>query len=405
MGNLALDIRRNIKQQAAILAICCVFLMSCSGNNDDSTSTKNQAPVFVSDSSYSTLDNVLTTRYKAAATDKDSDHITYNIVGGLDQQHFSIDADNGVISFAHRAEFNAPHDENNDNDYELEISATDDNQATTHLALKITVTGKNVYLRIPVVVHVLYQESSTDESNISEEKIRSQISVLNNDFREKNTDLDFVPKEFSPLIADVNIEFEMAVLDPDGNVTNGITRSLDSTNGNDDDVPFSDRGGQDAWPADHYLNIWIIDGANRHGDIRVAGRGQFPGGDPLTDGLIIAYQAYGTVAPLATKQDLHLGRTATHEIGHWLGLKHIDGGYSCGSDDGIDDTPLTSTGFSIHPTYPMYSCGSSDMFMNFMTPAVADDELLMFTQGQKERIHAVFSEDDTRRALFTNSWL
>ncbi len=405
MEKLTLDVHSNAKQQATIIAILCILLMSCSGSNNDNTLTKNQPPVFVSSSSYNTLDNVLTTSYKAVATDPDGDHITYKIVGGLDQQHFSIDTTSGIISFTERTEFNAPHDENHNNDYELEISATDDNKATTSLALKITVTGKNVYLRIPVVVHVLYQESSTDESNISEEKIRSQISVLNNDFRKKNTDLDFVPKEFTLLIADMDIEFEMATVDPKGNITNGITRGLDSTNGQYGDVPFTEKGGRDAWPAEHYLNIWIIDGANRHGDIRVAGRGQLPGGNPLTDGLIIAYQAYGTVAPLATKQYLHLGRTATHEIGHWLGLRHIDGGYSCDSDDGIDDTPLTNTGFSLRPTYPMYSCGSSDMFMNFMTPSVADDKLLMFTHGQKAYMQTVFSEDETRNALFTNLWL
>ena len=384
----------------SLMLITVIFLSSCTAESDNSI--KNQAPIFTSSANFSVLDDILYTGYQAKAIDDDLDSITYSISGGTDQSRFVIDSTSGKLSFKSRPNFSIPQDKNRDNEYEIEISATDDNQAIARLNFKLSILGQNVFLRIPIVVHVLYQDTPTDESNISNEKILSQIAVLNKDYRKNNSDLSNTPTEFKSVIADINIEFEMASVDPNGLPTQGVTRTQDLTYGDSSKIPFSDQGGKDAWPTDQYLNIWLIDGANRHGKVRVAGRGQFPGGDPLTDGVIVAYQAFGTIAPLAFSQELHLGRTTTHEIGHWLNLRHIDGGYSCEKDDGVSDTPLTSTGFSKHPSYPMYSCGSSDMFMNFMTPSVADNELLMFTQGQKDRIHAVFLPNGGRHNLYNN---
>jgi len=376
-------------------------LLSCGGG--EVITPQKKAPTFTSNSSFSMLDDRVETGYQAVAVDYSDGSVIYSISGGADGFDFIIDPVNGVVSFITAPDFENPLDENADNIYELIIVATDSNNEASQLLVKITISGSRANLLIPVVVHVMYQEAPEHESNISEEKILSQIAVLNKDYRKANTDLVNVPEEFISRIADIEIEFEMAKVDPSGEPTNGITRTLDQTNNSlSDKIYFSERGGQDAWPTDQYLNIWVYDGSDRHGNIAVSGRGQFPGGDPLTDGVIVAYQAFGTIEPLATNQELHLGRTATHEIGHWLNLRHIDGNYSCDTDDEVEDTPVTSTLFTKHPTYPSYSCGSSDMFMNFMTSVVADDELIMFTQGQKKRIYTVLSVNGERADLYEN---
>ncbi len=389
-------INRNKKLNLFLTLATLATLFSCGGGSSQ------QAPVFTSDTSFSTLDNRLETGYQAMAGDAEGDTITFGIAGGIDAADFSIQPESGELSFVFVPDFDSPHDDNVDNIYEVKLSATDDNDATTQMNVKITISGNRTLLRIPVVVHVLYQDNPQHESNISEEKILSQIEVLNKDYRKRNTDLSKVPEEFKSFIADIEIEFAMIKLDPDGKPTNGITRTLDLTHMENGDIHFSNSGGHDAWPSNRYLNIWVHDGSDRNGNIGVGGSGQFPGGDPLTDGIIIAYQAFGTIEPLASNQGLHLGRTATHEIGHWLNLLHIDGGYSCSVDDAVDDTPMTNTSFPKHPVYPMVSCGSSDMFMNFMTPVVTDDEIFMFTEGQKARIHAVFSAGGGRSELYEN---
>lgn len=258
--------------------------------------------------------------------------------------------------------------------------------------------GLDQVLIIPTVVHVLYLDEYP-ESNISDEKIKSQFIVLNQDFRALNLDLANVPAEFTEFIADVGIEFQLASLDPEGNETTGITRTLDQTTEAEGRY-FDNSGGKDAWPSDQYLNIWVVDRSDRLGNVGAPGHAQFPGGDPLTDGLVIAYQAFGTTEPLL--DTLRYGRTVTHEIGHWLNLKHIFGKKgSCEESDLVDDTPTSKNEYSGNPTHPASSCGSLDMFMNFMDYS-SDESLLMFTKGQKKRMHEVFTEGGGRHALYLN---
>lgn len=252
---------------------------------------------------------------------------------------------------------------------------------------------------IPTVVHVLYRESNP-ETNISDEKIESQFTVLNQDFRGLNPDIINVPGEFTEYVADTKIEFQLASVDPEGAPSTGITRTLDQLT-SFDDIYFSNAGGKDAWPTDRYLNIWIIDGNNRNGIPGQAGYAQFPGGDPLTDGVVIIYQAFGTLEPLFGSY--RLGRTATHEIGHWLNLLHIYGeGGSCEVTDLVDDTPTALNVYDGVPVHPANSCGSNDMFMNFMDGS-NDESLIMFTKGQKERMRAVFEPGGGRSDLYENS--
>jgi len=336
-------------------------------SNDKDNTLVNQAPVFTSADTFSTEDSSLTSGYSATANDVNGDNITYSITGGADQSEFLLDSETGELSFVLAPDFEAPHDGNTDNSYEVEISATDDRGAAQQLLVKIIVSGKRAILRIPVVVHVLYSYDETDESNISKEKIFSQIDVLNLDFRKKNTDLIDVPESSKDQIADMEIEFFMAKLDPDGAPTDGITRTERKTHESlYAGVYFTERGGHDAWPTDKYLNIWVLNMDSRNGDVGLAGRAQFPGGDPLTDGVIIAHRAFGTLAPLAPEEGLYLGRTVTHEVGHWLSLEHTD-------------TPL-----------------------NFLKTYVVDDKMLMFNQAQKLQVHAIFDAGGGREQLYNN---
>lgn len=261
-------------------------------------------------------------------------------------------------------------------------------------------------IRIPVVVHVIYNR---DEYNISEEKIRSQIAVLNQDFRKRNVDHTRTPAEFAHLVADAGIEFELATTDPVGNATSGITRTqsdIDGWTGNNPEniLPieelklfFTDKGGRDAWPRDRYLNIWVVELSDRHGRLGgYAGYANFPGSDPRIDGVVIDPRAFGTLDPLVAEH--RLGRTATHEIGHWLNLYHTFSNRTCEGTDYVDDTPTTADSHHGNPSYPQYSCGQSSMFMNFMD-YVDDESMYMFTEGQKERMRALFLPGGARRSF------
>ena len=268
-------------------------------------------------------------------------------------------------------------------------------------------------IKIPVVVHVIYYD---DETNITTEKIESQIQVLNEDFRKLNPDYTQTPDEFLPLVADVGIEFELAKIDPDGNATNGITRTFsdevtgndgmpESTDGPAENLPlyFTEMGGRDAWPTDNYLNIWVVDMSFGHGDTTFyhPGYANPIGSDPRIDGVVIEPRVFGLHEPISTKNAK--GRTATHEIGHWFNLYHIyeDDG-NCDSSDGVDDTPNALSQYNDFPVYPQSSCGSVDITMNFMD-YVDDRAMYMFTNGQRERMRAVFKEGGGRHQLYLNS--
>jgi Pregnancy-associated plasma protein-A len=249
-------------------------------------------------------------------------------------------------------------------------------------ALLLGMIGRAGSTRIPLVVHVVYK---TDEQNISEEQIKSQIEVLSADYRKKNADLSSVPGVFQPVVADARIEFSLATTDPNGNPTNGITRTQTTVASfsDDDAVKSAATGGADPWPRDSYLNIWVCD--LRGG---LLGYAQFPGGPAATDGVVILYAAFGTMG--TARAPFNRGRTATHEIGHWLNLRHIwgDDGDGCSGDDFVADTPNQGGPNYGKPEFPTISCMNGpygDMFMNFMD-YVDDAAMLMFTSGQVNRM-------------------
>ena len=238
--------------------------------------------------------------------------------------------------------------------------------------------------RIPVVVHVVWNTAS---QNISDAQIASQITVLNRDFRRTNPDVNNTPAPFLPLTADARVEFYLATVNPQGAPTSGIQRrqtTVVSFSGNNA-VKAQATGGLDAWPANRYLNIWAcqLDGG-------LLGYAQFPGGPAATDGVVVRNTAFGTVGTAAPP--FHLGRTATHEVGHWLNLNHIwgDDGTGCGGTDNVADTPNQGGSRVGAPIFPQVSCGNGpngDMFMNYMD-YVNDAAMFMFTAGQVARMQS-----------------
>jgi len=238
--------------------------------------------------------------------------------------------------------------------------------------------------RIPVVVHVLW---NTATQNVSDAQIHSQMVVLNRDFRRTNPDVAGTPAVFLPLATDARIEFFLATTDPNGNPTNGIVRRQTTVAafGQDNLMKANATGGSDAWPVQRFLNMWVcrLTGG-------LLGYAQFPGGPAATDGVVIRDTAFGTVGTAAAP--FNLGRTTTHEIGHWLNLNHIwgDDGTGCGGTDNVADTPNQAGGNTGVPSFPRVSCGNGpngDMFMNYMD--YTDDRgMFMFSAGQVTRMQA-----------------
>jgi len=224
---------------------------------------------------------------------------------------------------------------------------------------------------IPCVVHVVWRVQS---ENISDQFIYDGLAVLNEDFRKLNK-IEEVKSEFQSLIADSEIEFCLANVDPNGNPTTGINRVKTSIRNLAEDygenkIKFTNDGGTDAWPTDQYLNIWV-------GNIStdgLLGYAQFPNsGSRLTDGIVLDDRSFGRAGGNDAIED---DGTTSHEVGHWLGLFHIwgdDDGCEeygppeciCEGSDGIQDTN-NSGGSARGCRKDSYSCDSPDMIQNFM---------------------------------------
>jgi hypothetical protein len=251
---------------------------------------------------------------------------------------------------------------------------------------------------IPVVVHIVYGAAA---ENISDALVQSQIKTLNDDFRRLNADKANTPSVFSALAADAEVNFCLAQRDVNGITTTGIMRYSATTPtggwGTSDAVKKTTSGGVAPWDATKYLNIWVCKiGGN------ILGYAQFPGGPTSTDGVVIDYQYFGTSSANAP---FNLGRTATHEVGHWLNLRHIWGDGNCASDL-VSDTPTHQTSNYGCPAFPrLTTCTgvqNSEMFMNYMD--YTDDACMnMFTAGQKVRMQALFSTGGQRASLLTSN--
>ena len=253
---------------------------------------------------------------------------------------------------------------------------------------------------IPIVFHVLYNNSTT---NISDAQIYSQIDILNDDYSRNNADTINTPLMFDSLGTDVRIRFCRAHQTPDGDWTIGITRTSTTKttfNLSADEAKFDSKGGVDAWDTEKYLNIWIVPQIIDGGITGILGYAQMPGGNAATDGVVVGYKYIGNVGTATAPFDL--GRTLTHEIGHYFNLYHIwgDDFGSCSGSDFVDDTPNQASKNFGCPTHPHVSCNNNgDMFQNYMD-YTNDDCMNIFTIGQKERILAALN---TQRATLITS--
>ena len=260
--------------------------------------------------------------------------------------------------------------------------------------------SEKTIITIPVVVHVVW---NTNAENISDAQVESQIEILNADFRRTNIDQINTPNVWQSIAADCEIEFCLATTDPDGNVTNGINRvqtSETSFGMSGDPVKSTSDGGIDAWDNDDYMNIWVCD----------LGSGLLGYATPpsnwigSTDGVVIGYKYFGDMG--TAQPPYHKGRTATHEVGHWLNLDHVWGGWgSCGNDQ-VADTPkqeqenYSCPAFPLHPNACSTTNANGDMFMNYMD-YTNDACMNLFTEGQKARMIAAINS--YRQNMLTHS--
>jgi hypothetical protein len=249
-------------------------------------------------------------------------------------------------------------------------------------------------ITIPVIVHILYHYPG---ENISDDLVRSQIAALNRDYRKLNPDTTKIPAEFKALAADCGIEFKLATVDAAGRASTGIIHKYTPVTRwtTDDKIKFSSEMGNDAWDANSYLNIWV-------GTIDLNGYSSSPGDPADKDGIVISNAAFG----ITNSGNYGKGRTAVHEVGHWLGLRHLWGDANCG-DDGIADTPKQQTFTSGCPSTVRISCGNGpygDMYMDYMD-FTNDDCLVMFTEGQKQKMLPLFEPGGPRNSILSSNGL
>lgn len=270
--------------------------------------------------------------------------------------------------------------------------------------------------QIPVVVHIIHNgEPIGIGTNLSDAQILSQIEVINKDFQRLNTDAANTPAEFQPVAGSMDIEFILARRDPTGQPTTGINRVL----GTKTSWTMGDNAmlkSLSYWNANDYLNIWVVKFSGA-----TVGYAQFPVSDleglenyrdglAATDGVVIDYTAFGTVdaGPYDLDPRFNKGRTATHEIGHFFGLRHIWGDATCGTDY-VEDTPTQRTQTNNCPSHPQTTiCGVSivKMFQNYMD-YTNDACMNIFTQGQIGRMETILNDDAVprRKSLLTSPGL
>tara|TARA_A100001035_G_scaffold86953_2_gene67498 strand:- start:48 stop:1424 length:1377 start_codon:yes stop_codon:yes gene_type:complete len=311
-------------------------------------------------------------------------------------------------------------------EYELSINKDYDNARKSLLSSTPTIlqnSERKAATIIPIVVHIVHRNTHQNigsGTNISNAQIQDQIRILNEDYSKTNPEFPNPPRSiFRNRAGNANLQFCLANIDPQGNPTNGITRtSSNRTNFDADDnfeanaMKLSSSGGADGWDPYNYLNIWVCDLTNSSGGGSTLGYAYLPGllygsgSNAWKDGLVVDYRYFGTTGVAAPSSD---GRTATHEIGHYLGLNHTfcesGTGNCCDNDNNIgwplsftsvDDTPPTNGVYwsSVNASFPSTSSGSynscndfsfgfgsdlPDMHENYMSYA---SDTWMFSNGQ-----------------------
>lgn len=230
-------------------------------------------------------------------------------------------------------------------------------------------------MTIPVVFHIVLTDNP---ARISDELILSQLNFLNKDFQGSNPDRSKVPDHFKNLVGNSSILFCLASEDPAGKARIGIVRTLTQIEkiGIKNNLYFTSKGGNDAWDTERYLNIWIADTGDH-----IAGLGSAPGQrNKYEDGVVIHPKLFNLDEPC---------RTLTHEIGHYLGLFHLwNSDDSCEDNDFVDDTPVQAYPYYDCPREERNTCGTPDMFMNFMD-YTNQDCMYFFTKEQVSRMEQI----------------
>lgn len=264
-------------------------------------------------------------------------------------------------------------------------------------------------IRIPVVVHVIHNRTDgliggSSNPNISDEQIYSQIKVLNEDYRRKAGTMGF---NTNPVGADMEIEFFLATIDPQGNPSKGITRHFSSKKSFAIDTERALIANLARWDPNKYLNIYVADFNDPY-----IGWGEFPGAinfdgleseDPAAeiDGVFIDHTVFGKQIGTNTKGIYKFGRTLTHEVGHWMGLIHTWGDDFCG-DDFVADTPPTAKANNSNVCRVTFStCNGTrtrDMIENYMDYS-PDSCMNIFTLGQKQRARAALEVSKRRKRV------
>jgi Pregnancy-associated plasma protein-A len=248
----------------------------------------------------------------------------------------------------------------------------------------------NGVLEIPVVFNILY---NTAADNISQAQIQSQIDILNKDFNAKNSDFNTANNPYKSVRANVGIRFKL-----DRVIRKKSTRTR--WDYEDEFMKKSANGGLSPTSPTTKLNFWVVNNLwSRQQNGQLLGYAQFPGGSSATDGIVCGKYCVGNTGAAATGV-FNLGRTATHEIGHWMNLRHIWGDATCGNDL-VSDTPVhDSSNFGVPAVGHRSTCSGRplEMYMNYMDYTY-DRGMYMFSNGQKSRMNAVFAVGGPRASF------
>lgn len=245
---------------------------------------------------------------------------------------------------------------------------------------------------LPVVIHFVVRDLSLVDTYRA--AALHQIDILNEDFAGKNENVRRLSESFKNLVSNTGLRFCLAKTDPGGNYTTGITITqttipdigLKTGEQGRGLVYYDQLGGKTGWDASRYINIWVCEiGGSFLGSTTLPGKANFP----EERGIVIDIEYFSALGAAAKVYGFSKGHTLTHEMGHYLGLRHIWGTNSsgCSDDDGIDDTPVADGPYFGCPAGRQLSCGVSNMYQNFMD--LTDDRCLAaFTHGQSDAMHA-----------------
>ena len=243
-------------------------------------------------------------------------------------------------------------------------------------------------VNIPVYVHVIY---NTSTENISQGQVQSQIDILNEDFSASNSDYNMTPSDFSGVAGNADIQFTLA----------GITRTHNSRTSwaINNTMKYTSSGGHDVITPETHLNLWVVNAFDGNSTLGFA---YYPGAAPAgADGVVIAHTYIGDTGTSGSLYpEFNLGRTTTHEVGHYLNLRHIWGDGRCRQDDLVSDTPSTDRAnyYCPGPNTVIEHCRNRDMHMNYMD-YVDDACMYMFTDGQVDRMRANFGTGGARETM------